>query len=107
MVPSPPKITMASASLEEAGSPWTHDVGEAAWNGCKSVGDVPNPMAAARIRGALEHIRRERFASIPPRLWVPCSKPYSLRGIRYKYLINKYVTSNHQLPPAESFLVSY
>src|ERR1035441_6362580 len=89
MVPSPPKITMASASLEEAGSPSVHAVVDPAWNGCRSACDVPNPrMAAARMRGALEHIRQEMDAHV---------QLQGLRTRRAKSLLQTLLHKLHQV----------
>jgi len=48
-VPSPPKITIASASLDSAGGPIIQCDSEFAWNGRRSLMEHPGPkMAAAR-----------------------------------------------------------
>src|SRR5580700_1376393 len=65
MVPSPPKIRMASASLEEAGRPCSHFAGDPASNGFRSAGDVPSPkMTAARMYSAFSQL--PSFARLGP-----------------------------------------
>jgi len=49
-VPSPPKMRMASASVDDAGRPTSHVVFDSRWNGVRSFSDDERPkMAAARI----------------------------------------------------------